>query len=232
MKLSAQLERWNQAWRHWCEQVECLWCHLEWANQCEQFADHYCMSLADGLAEIRHDQSGPLVRQVLAQAQQGAQVCQAMILHAVLPIVVAQTQRDSRFPLPDLLSEVWLVMMNFNLNRAGNLITALSMDARSRLAKRHIRDLRLVCTPDSLLELPDHPSQDGHSIPSAATVIESGRRLRLVSDNTAQVLHTIYVEGLSGREASRLLGMSQTAIRRRCSDAVGRLRQHCDRLLA
>ena len=66
---------------------------------------------------------------------------------------------------------------------------------------------------------------------TAARVIRSAQRQRLVDRATGALLHTVYADGLSGRAAAQRHHTSPGSVRVRCSRAVRVLSQYADRLV-
>jgi DNA-directed RNA polymerase specialized sigma24 family protein len=67
---------------------------------------------------------------------------------------------------------------------------------------------------------------------TARELLDSAGRLGALSVESRRLLSSVYVEGISGREAASRHQMTAGSVRVRCSRAVGELRRHMPQLLA
>ncbi len=110
--------------------------------------------------------------------------------------------------LPEAISELWLAIVEYPLDRRQRAIAA-------NLAWTVRRALRVAPSPAP-------PPQEPGS-PDAASVLADARRLGLIDEVTHRTLWTVYVAGLSSQQAADVLGTTAATIRWRCSTALRRL---------
>jgi len=119
--------------------------------------------------------------------------------------------------LPEAVSELWLAIVEYPLERRPRSIAAnLSWAVR--------RGLR--CAPPPLPATPEPPG------PDAAGVLAQARQLRLIDEITHHTLWTVYVAGLTSQQAATVLGTTAGAVRWRCSNALRRLAREAALLAA
>ncbi len=110
--------------------------------------------------------------------------------------------------LPEAISELWLAIVDYPLERRPRAIAAnLSWTVR--------RSLRTRPPPVAAPIQPDEPD--------AASVLAEARRLGLIDEVTHRTLWTVYVAGMTSRQASIVLGTTPETVRWRCSNALRRL---------
>jgi DNA-directed RNA polymerase specialized sigma24 family protein len=124
--------------------------------------------------------------------------------------------------LPEAISEMWLAIAEYPLDRRPRAIAAnLAWTVHRRLP----RPLpgRPVAERDSAEAAPEG---------SATAVLTQARRLGLIDERTHRTLWTVYVAGLSSTQAATALGGTPESVRWRCSWALRRLASHADQLAA
>jgi DNA-directed RNA polymerase specialized sigma24 family protein len=133
---------------------------------------------------------------------------------------------------------LWHVINNYPLARRPVRIAAnLSMDTLQAVARERSwvgpSDLRLCPSTESLEELLEPAGLDGRPIDSAPLVEVEARRvletstlLCLIDKPDAELLSSIYADGLTGAQAARRFHISSGSVRVRCSRAVRRLAAH------
>ena len=110
--------------------------------------------------------------------------------------------------VPEALSELWLAIVEYPLERRPRAIAAnLAWTVR-----------RAAHTVPPAAPPPTAP--DG---PDAASVLADARRLGLIDEVTHRTLWTVYVAGLTSQQAASVLGTTAGAVRWRCSSALRRL---------
>ncbi|MGV8910549.1 MAG: RNA polymerase sigma factor [Propionicimonas sp.] len=110
--------------------------------------------------------------------------------------------------LPEAISELWLAIAEYPLQRRPRSIAA-------NLAWTVRRRLRSVPQPGQ--PVPEPPG------PGAAAVLAEARKLGLIDDVTHRTLWLVYVAGLTSQQAAIALGSTAGAVRWRCSHALRRL---------
>ena len=193
-----------------------------------------CADLDEVVARAARGDDAVLVALLGAAAGPDALAART-VLQAMLGRLVRMAGRDPRASVDDYVGALWCVIATYPLAaRPARAAANLALDT---LKEVH-RDRRWgragpapVWLPGEALEtVLEHCWQRGqldHGRPAheltAAAVIAAGRRLRLIDARTGALLHDVYVEGLSGREAAQRGGSTPGSARVRCSRAVRRL---------
>jgi len=183
-----------------------------------------CPDLEDARVTAREDQ---VCVRLVHCAQSGDQLAGRVLIQALLPKLISMSIRDQRRGLDEYVSTAWLRISDFPINRRTNaVLTNIALDVLKMLSRAEkYREL-----PTD--QLPEQGREDSDDELSALGVITTSRKLELVTDQTAEVLVSIYADGMSGRQAAQLHGLTEAAVRRRCSDATQRMRQHAELLRA
>lgn len=182
------------------------------------------------------------VLQVLVRSAQAGDVLAARtVLQGMLGRLVRLAARDTAAGVDEYVSAFWCVLARHPLPRrpariAANLAldTLKAVHGERRWAGRS--PVTVWLAGDDLTAVLERlgaaGAEDGDTGPgpSAAGVIAAGRRLQLLDDPTGQLLHHVYVDGLSGVDAAARNGTTPGSLRVRCSRAVGRLAAHATEL--
>lgn len=131
----------------------------------------------------------------------------------------------------DYLGQMWLVAVAYPLDRrpagiAANLAWDTFKSVRARPAPERSYD------PSVLDRLREAPRIEEDPIPTGDEVISRALRLGFIDEQTARVLHSVYIEGMPGRVAAVRHATTPTAIRWRCSSSLRRLAARSAELLA
>jgi len=167
----------------------------------------------------------------------GDQLAGRAVLQSQLGRLVRMAVRDRRATVDDYVSAFWCALACYPLQRRPVRIASnLALDTlklvhrdrqwlgRSPAAVHPVgRDL------EPLLDGLRRPVEDQEE-PQAADVILAGERLRLIDGPTGRLLHAVYVDGLSGRDAAVSCATTPGSLRVRCSRAVHRLAEHASEL--
>lgn len=170
-------------------------------------------------------------------ALSGDQLSGRAVLQSQLGRLVMMAARDLRASVDDYVSAFWCVLGCYPLQRRPVRIASnLALDTlklvhrdrqwlgRSPAAVHPVgRDL------EPLLDSVRRPVEDLEE-PRAVDVILAGERLRLIDGPTGRILHAVYVDGLSGKDAAVSCGTTPGSLRVRCSRAVHRLAEHASEL--
>ena len=125
--------------------------------------------------------------------------------------------------LPEALSELWLAIAEYPLERrpaciASNLAWTVHRRLPRPLPGRGWTDL----------DAPDVETAQ----PDAASTLAQARRLGLINENTHRTLWTVYVAGRTSAQAAADLGTTPELVRWRCSRALRRLAGRAELLTA
>ena len=182
--------------------------------------------------------SDAVLTALLAEVSAGDRLAGRVVLQALVGRIARMAQRDPRAGVDDYLVALWQVINNYPLARRPVRIAAnLSMDALQAVARERRwagrSELRLGTSTESLEELLEPAGLDGRPIDSAPLVeleahrvLEASSLLCLIEKPDADLLSSIYADGLTGAEAARRFHISAGNVRVRCSRAVRRLAAH------
>jgi len=162
--------------------------------------------LAGVLELIRHNPDAVLAA-LLRLGSAGHPLAHRVVLQTMLGMVVRLCAGRPSL-LPEAISELWLAIVDYPLERRPRAIAA-------NLAWTVRRNLHTVAPP-----MPPPAEPDG---PDAASVLAEARRLGLIDEVTHRTLWTVYVAGLTSQQAAAVLGTTAGAVRWRCSHALRRL---------
>jgi len=194
---------------------------LEWARSCPALDG--CTRLDDVVATCRRDDVAMLA--VLTRAQSGCPVAGRSLLRALLPHLAGLARRDPQRGLDDYLGACWPVAMGYHPEPGAHVLSTLALNTRKAMVRER-GALWLVPVP-----VPDAAAPTPEPEVTVRDVMAVSRRLRLVPTASADVLTSVYGDGLSGREAAQRHGMSPDMVRYRCSSAVRVLRAHRHEIL-
>lgn len=153
--------------------------------------------------------------------QGGGRRAGRLLVQALLPRLAAQASRDRRHEVGDYVSTLWELLHDFPIERRTHAVaTNLVLDTRKRLHRAAGREVPCSQPP----EPPTPPASSSRE--RAAVIIDLAARRGLITAPSAEVLRSVYLYGLSGREAAGRHEMSEDMVRYRCSSSVKRLRRH------
>ncbi|SDT41619.1 hypothetical protein SAMN04488543_4257 [Friedmanniella luteola] len=177
-----------------------------------------------------------VLHRLVAATLDGDRLAGRVVLQSQLGRLVRMAARDPVAPVDDYVSAFWCVLAAYPLQRRPVRVAAnLALDT----LKQVHRDRRwmgrspvavLVAGDDlePILDRARPPSEEPEA--AAGDLIRAGERLRLIDRPTGRLLHAVYVDGLSGREAAVRCATTPGSLRVRCSRAVHRLAAHADEL--
>lgn len=183
-----------------------------------------------------------VLRPLLREAHQGDALAGRVVLQGLLGRLVGMARRDREAAVDDYVAALWCVLAGYPLARRPVRIAAnLALDTLKAVHRERAGGGRtsVTCRPvgddlEPLLERGWRRDALDHAADldrlTAAAVIDAGRRLRLIDEATGGLLHHVYVEGLSGRDAALRTGTTPGSLRVRCSRAVHRLAAHAPAL--
>ena len=177
--------------------------------------------LADVLALVR-ERPDEVLGALLRLGAAGDPRAHRVVFQALLGKVVLVCSRRPG-TLPDGLSELWLAIAEYPLERRPRAIAVnLAWAVHRRLPRP------LPARPWGDLDPAGVPS-DG---PDAAATLGEALRLGLIDEQTHRTLWTVYVAGRTSAEAAAVLGTTPELVRWRCSRALRRLSTRADLLCA
>jgi hypothetical protein len=169
----------------------------------------------DGLLDLIRRHPDDVLAALLRLGATGHPLAHRVVLQTMLGMVVRCCAGRPAL-LPEAISELWLAIVDYPLERRPRAIAA-------NLAWTVRRALHAVQPP-----APPPPEPDE---PDATSVLADARRLGLIDEVTHRTLWTVYVAGLSSQQAADALGTTAATVRWRCSTALRRLSREA-RLLA
>jgi hypothetical protein len=170
----------------------------------------------DGLLALIRQRPDEILAALLRLGRAGHPLAHRVVLQTMLGMVVRLCAGRPAL-LPEALSELWLAIVDYPLDRRPHAIAA-------NLAWTVRRAIQAVTPP---VPPPEEPCG-----PDAASVLADARRLGLIDELTHRTLWTVYVAGLSSQEAAAVLGTTAATVRWRCSIALRRLAGRADLLAA
>jgi DNA-directed RNA polymerase specialized sigma24 family protein len=221
--------------REWCMLVRA---HRETASR---WAADYgvlfgCRSLDDVVQRVV-DAPDAVLGALLAEVAKGDRVAARTVFQAMIGRLIRMAQRDYRAGVDDYLSALWCVITNYPLDRRPAKISAnLSMDALKLVCdeRRWLRGAEVVLkAPQSFLDPDFEVSRVSGLLPQCdgAAVLAAGHDLALLDTGTRELLHSVYIDGMSSAEAARHHRSTPGGVRVRCSKALSRLATHSLALL-
>ena len=208
--------RWDADWLDTCRRHDHM--AAEWARDCPALDG--CTRLDDVVAACRSDDVAVIA--VLARAQSGCPVAGRCLLQALLPHLIGLARRDPHRTVDDYLGACWPVAMDYRPRPGARALATLALNTRKALGHEWT-GLRLLPA--------DRAAAETEPEITVADVVSVSRRLRLVPSASADVLVSVYGDGLSGRQAAERHHMTADMVRYRCSSAVRTLRAHRHELL-
>ena len=177
----------------------------------------------------------PVARFLVARAQLGDAVAGQLVLGALTPELARQAGRVG-LSVAECLGAAWERILAHPVeSRPVAVIVSLASDA-VRLVRRENagREVATGWGPawePSAVDVGGQGSGQPMPDPDGSQVLHQAQRDGWVSVSEAPVLRSVYLEGLSGRQAAERHRISPDAVRARCSSGVKRLRGHRQEIL-
>ena len=193
-----------------------------------------CTDLSDVLGEIGADPDRALAA-LVALALNGDSLAGRVVLQTMLGKMVRLAQAHPDVGVDDFVSALWCRIRSYPLTRRPKRIAAnLAWDSRKDvLAGLPTRRFEIsagswsestwehVLHQRTASELLDH--NDFAARLDADRVIATARVIGVIDQATAALLHTVYIEGASGRYAALRHQTTPAMVRYRCSSALRRM---------
>ena len=214
--------------RHWAERHQAL---------------TPCRCLGDVLLAIRREPDAALSA-LLTEVLSNDQLAGRVVVQSMLGKLVRMAQADLEHEVGEYISAFWCVLKTYPLAARPRRIAAnLALDTlkQVRLERRSSRchgvspwspgpQLDEAYEQARLRNSLDHQREIGEM--TAQNVLDSAGRLGVLSVESRHLLSSVYVDGMTGREAASVHQISSGSVRVRCSRAVGELRRHIPQMLA
>lgn len=158
-----------------------------------------------------------------------SQLAGRIVLQTMLGKLVAMAHRDQQHGIEDYVATFWGIVGRYCLTRRPRRIPAnLALDTLKQVTRDHPR-VTLVPSGDRLDGL---AGSNPPPVPPlrARRVLHTAFELGLIDDPTWRLLISVYADGMSGRRAADMFGLTPTTVRYRCSKAVRRLAAHAQDL--
>jgi hypothetical protein len=168
---------------------------------------------------------------LLEATRAGDELAARVVLQALLPKMVRMARRDRWSGVGDYVAQLWCVVHAYPLARRRSKVAAnLALDT----LKQVVGDRGTAPEAWSYEGLSDAVRIHRPVVPrtEAERLLASAHDLRLIDPATGAILRTVYVEGLSSREAAVRHGGTADMVRYRCSRGVRRLAEHAVELAA
>jgi len=184
------------------------------------------VDLDDLLAGRRRDDA--VLAALLRLDRDGDPDAGRVILQAVLPAIVRMAGRDAHAELADYVSQLWCRIRTYPLERRPTKIANnLELDTLKSVCQERPRSPLTPTEPDELDDILTSRQRLPHDDrPDVPRVLSLAVAHGWIDDYTKTVLHTVYADGLSGRDAAERHNTSVDLIRWRCSRAVKTLARH------
>jgi hypothetical protein len=177
-------------------------------------------TLGDVLTLIRAHPD-PVLAALLRLGARGDPLAPRVVLQTMLGKLVLLCARHPE-QLPEAISELWLAIAEYPLDRRPTTIAAnLAWTVRRRLPRPP------AARPSGDLDPPAYPAE-----PDATSLLKEARALGLIDEHTHRTLWTVYVAGLTSAQAAVELSTTPELVRWRCSRALRRLATHAELLAA
>ncbi len=190
---------------------------VSWGREEPVLAD---ASDPEGARALVRGRADEVLAALLRLGSRGDPLGHRVVLQALLGRVVRLCARRPDL-LPDAVSELWVAIVEYPLDRRPRSI------ANNLAWTVHRRLPRPLPGPRAHL--------DPVAVPAdldATRTLADARSLGLIDGHTHRTLWLVYVAGLSSTQAAARLGTSPEAVRWRCSWALRRLARHAVLLAA
>lgn len=182
-----------------------------------------CRSADDVLSAIRAAPD-PILGFLIAEHLSEHPHAGRIVWHSMLPKMRAMTRRDPQASFEDYTGHLWLRLCTYPLAARPHRIAAnLALDTLKAVKTEQVRG-------PGAFELRDTDQPVGDEV-TARRILVTARELGLIDAATDQLLSTVYHHGIGGQDAADRLGISRALVRKRCSQAIRRLREHAPELL-
>ena len=187
-------------------------------------------NMLDDVCQLVGSNDDPLATALVLLAQSGDETAGRVVLQAMMPRLWSICQRDPKHSLAEYVSAAWVRVNTFPAkSRQRAVMINLSLDClkmlsrqdarlRHELASEHLSKPGANCSP-SYAPPWGGASSVVTSVSYVAQMLRLAVELGLFSQRCAAVAHSVYCDGLSGREAALFHAISYDMVRYYCSTA-------------
>lgn len=174
------------------------------------------VTLAMALQSIRFNPDRVLLSLICA-CHDGHQAAGRVVIQALLGKLVDLAHSHKAAGISNLVPALWLRISTYPIQRRPTAVAAnLVLDA----LRDTLRENRgLACAEEV------HPDPV-----TAHDILAAARELGLVSPRSLAIVESVYDKGMDSQQAATVHNLTPAAVRRRCCDAVKKLREHRDSL--
>lgn len=164
---------------------------------------------------------------LLIAAQGGSASAGRVLLQAALPRLITLAQRY-HVVIDDLVAAAWVRVMRHPLARDRKIVINISLDSLKAVTRANARGRRELPFDDP----PIDPDPGASVVPiRARDVLDVAARHNLMPAESISVMHSVYVDGLTGRAAAERHDTTPEMIRYRCSAGMKALKSNVALLL-
>lgn len=209
----------------WPEPFETEATIRQWAIDCDELAG--CSNAVQVLAAIRRHPD-PVLLFLISNAQAGNLVADYLLARTLAPKLRLMASRDPQAEFDDYLTQLWMRVHTYPVARRPYRVAAnLALDTLKAVVAQRPPRHELPADPKIVdVQQGTEPHGLGRDLLLAA------EQIGLIDATTAGILASVYIDGLSGRQAAQLHRTTPDMIRYRCSTYVRRLAEHRAELLA
>jgi len=189
-------------------------------------------NMLDDVCQLAGRRDDGLATALVLLAQSGDDTAGQVVLRAMLPRLWKISQRDPKHSLSEYISTAWVRLKTFPaLTRRRAVMINLSLDCLKMLSRQDARLRRELASehltkPGANCRASIQPPWGvaNSTVAYVAQMLRLAVELELFSPRCAAVAHSVYCDGLSGREAALHHAISYDMVRYYCSTARKALR--------
>lgn len=197
----------------------------QWATDCDALAG--CGNAVQVLAAIRSQPDEVLIF-LISHAQAGSLVADYLLARTMAPKLRQMASRDPDAEFDDYLTQLWMRIHTYPIAyRTQRVAANLALDTLKAVVSQRAPRQELLA--DQVVEWGPVTNE----VPGLGRdLLAAAQQIGLIDALTAGILASVYIDGLSGRQAARRHHTSPHMIRYRCSTYVRRMANQRQALLA
>lgn len=197
----------------------------QWATDCDALAG--CGNAVQVLAAIRSQPDEVLIF-LITHAQAGNVVADYLLARTMAPKLRQMASRDPDAEFDDYLTQLWMRIHTYPIAHRSHRVAAnLALDTLKAVVAQRPPQQELPAD-----EIVEWGCVTVESVRLGRDLLVAAEQIGLIDGTTAGILASVYIDGLSGRQAARRHHTSPEMIRYRCSTYVRRMTRHRQELLA